>query len=64
VGNLILATVRNASMTELASIAYHMHLVEAMNLDGGASSGLYYHGKYLLAPGRQVADALTVSYNS
>jgi exopolysaccharide biosynthesis protein len=63
-GNLILATVRNASMTELASIAYHMHLVEAMNLDGGASSGLYYHGKYLLAPGRQVADALTVSYNS
>lgn len=33
-----------------------------MNLDGGASSGLYYNGKYLTAPGRKISNALIVTY--
>jgi exopolysaccharide biosynthesis protein len=61
-GNLVLATVKFANVAQLARIAHNMHLREAMNLDGGSSSGLYFNGKYLLAPGRKLSDALTVSY--
>jgi exopolysaccharide biosynthesis protein len=34
--------------------------VEAMNLDDNASSGLVCNGKYLVQPGRQVANALVL----
>ena len=32
-----------------------------MNLDGGASSGLYYNGEYITRTGRQISNALIVS---
>lgn len=35
---------------------------QAMNLDGGASSGLYYNGKYLTTPGRKISNALVVKF--
>ncbi|MCL6593303.1 MAG: phosphodiester glycosidase family protein [Alicyclobacillus sp.] len=63
-GNLVLATVRFANMEQLAQIASHMHLRAAMNLDGGASSGLYVQGHYLLEPGRPLAAALTVRFQA
>ncbi|MCL6636612.1 MAG: phosphodiester glycosidase family protein [Alicyclobacillus sp.] len=63
-GNLVLATVRFANMEQLAQIACHLHLRTAMNLDGGASSGLYVDGRYVLEPGRPLADALTVRFQS
>jgi len=31
-----------------------------MNIDGGASSGLYYKGKMLTTPGRDLSNALVV----
>ncbi|MCF8565118.1 phosphodiester glycosidase family protein [Alicyclobacillus tolerans] len=62
-GDLVMATVRDANMEELAQIARNMHLEEAMNLDGGSSSGLYFDGQYLLSPERNLADALTVSFH-
>lgn len=34
--------------------------VDAMNSDGGASSGLYANGKYITAPGRDIAVGLLV----
>jgi hypothetical protein len=37
-----------------------MGLVSAMNMDEGASSGLYAHGKYMTTPGRQLSNALIV----
>jgi hypothetical protein len=43
-----MATVRSADLSQEAEIASKLGLVEAMNLDGGTSSGLYYDGKYLL----------------
>lgn len=61
-GNLILATVPDVTLRQLANIAHAMGLMEAMNGDGGASSGLYYAGQYLTTPGRNLADALTVSW--
>lgn len=38
-----MGTVPGATIRELAEIAKALGLVSAMNLDGGASSGLYYN---------------------
>lgn len=61
-GRLILAAVPNATGAQLARIAFNMHLVEAMNGDGGASSGLFWNGSYLASPGRNLSNALVVKY--
>lgn len=60
--NLVLATVQNATISELPSIAQNMHLIEAMAMDSGASTGLYMNGSYVERPGRNLASALVVSY--
>jgi len=57
---LVLATVTGATVRQLAEIAQKMGLQHAMNLDGGASSGLYYQGKYLTTPGRNLSNCLVV----
>lgn len=57
---IVLGTVPGVTVRQLADIAVHMGLVEAMNLDGGASSGLYYNGKYLTKPGRNLSNSLVV----
>jgi hypothetical protein len=57
---LVMGTVPNVTLAQLASICQSMGLVAAMNLDGGASSGLYAHGKLLTAPGRELSNALVV----
>ena len=33
---------------------------DAMNLDGGASSGLFFRGAYLTRPGRDISNGLLV----
>ncbi len=57
---LIMASVPNVSVTQLAEIAVKMKCTEAINLDGGASSGTYANGKTLVATGRNVSNALVV----
>lgn len=57
---LILVTVDKATIKELALIMKDLDAYNAMNLDGGASSGLYYKGKYLTAPGRELSNALII----
>lgn len=57
---LIMGTVPNVTLAQLAVICQEMGLVAAMNLDGGASSGLYAHGQYLTRPGRDLSNALVV----
>lgn len=47
-------------MKMVAHIAKELGMLEAMALDGGASSGLYYEGKYLTQPGRNISNALVV----
>lgn len=61
---LIMGTVANVSIKELAEIAQQMGLYNAINLDGGASSGLYYQGRYLTTPGRLLSNALVVTKKS
>ncbi|OKP99002.1 phosphodiester glycosidase family protein [Paenibacillus sp. P46E] len=57
---LILLTTGGATIPQLAHIMKQAGAYQAMNLDGGASSGLYYGGKYLTTPGRLISNALVV----
>lgn len=59
---LILLTTGGATIPQLAEIMKQAGAYQAMNLDGGASSGLYYKGKYLTTPGRKISNALVVTY--
>ncbi|MEK8130120.1 phosphodiester glycosidase family protein [Paenibacillus filicis] len=59
-GRLVFGTVSTATIRELAGVAVQLGLTKAMNLDGGASSGLYADGKMLTAPGRSLSNALIV----
>ncbi|SDT44593.1 Copper amine oxidase N-terminal domain-containing protein [Paenibacillaceae bacterium GAS479] len=60
---LLLLTVGGATIPQLASIMKAAGAWQAMNLDGGASSGLYYNGSYLTRPGRLLSNALLVRVN-
>ena len=60
---LLLVTVNSATVKELALIMQKLGAFHAMNLDGGASSGLYVNGKYLTKPGRLLSNALVISLN-
>ncbi|AYO30308.1 hypothetical protein D2962_06460 [Biomaibacter acetigenes] len=57
---LLMVTVNRATIRELVSIMHSLGAYNAMNLDGGASSGLYYGGRYLTAPGRDLSNALII----
>lgn len=59
---LILLTTGGATIPQLAEMMKQAGAYQAMNLDGGASSGLYYNGKYLTSPGRQISNAIVVKY--
>lgn len=57
---MILVTVPNVNVNELAVIMKSFGCVDAMNLDGGASSALYYNGKVLTTPGRNLSTVLMI----
>jgi hypothetical protein len=56
---LILAT-SSGTLLQMAEIAKRLGAYNAMNLDGGASSGLWVAGHFLTQPGRDLASALIV----
>ncbi len=58
-GDVILA-VTQGTIKELAKIMLRLGCRDAMNLDGGASSGLWFQGRYLRKPGRPIGNALLV----
>lgn len=58
-GYMLLVTT-SATMRDLGSLMQKIGAVNAMNLDGGASSGLYYKGSYITRTGRQISNALLV----
>ncbi|WII38596.1 phosphodiester glycosidase family protein [Paenibacillus thiaminolyticus] len=61
---LILLTTSGATIPELAQMMKQAGAHQAMNLDGGASSGLYYKGKYITSPGREISNALLIHYGN
>lgn len=58
---LIIGTVSNVNVKELASICKNMGMREAINLDGGASSALYFKGKTITSPGRKLSNAMVIT---
>ncbi|WNR46244.1 stalk domain-containing protein [Paenibacillus roseipurpureus] len=57
---LVMGTVPSATLSELAAISIALGLKEAMNMDGGSSSGLYANGTMMTYPGRKLSNALVV----
>ncbi|MBC7960595.1 MAG: phosphodiester glycosidase family protein, partial [Vallitaleaceae bacterium] len=57
---LVMGVVSNVNMAELAQITQLMGLKDAMNLDGGASSGLLFKNNYIQQPGRELSNALVI----
>jgi hypothetical protein len=60
-GRILFGTVNSATMTELATILKKLGMYEAMALDGGASSGLFYGGKVLSSAGRALSNVIVVT---
>lgn len=63
-GRLVIGTTPRASIYELAQALKKAGLTHAMNLDGGASSGLFFNDKYISVPGRKISNALIVVKNT
>lgn len=59
--DLIIITT-TATIPELANIMLDLGCYEAMNLDGGASSGLIYDNKFIREPGRSISNILYISH--
>ncbi|HBT20697.1 MAG TPA: hypothetical protein DEA47_04985 [Peptococcaceae bacterium] len=57
-GTILLVTVPGTTIRQLANIMQKLGAYDAMNLDGGASSGLWLKGKYITRPGRLLSNAL------
>lgn len=55
---LLLVTCGGATVRQLAEIMKALGAWDAMNLDGGASSGLWAQGRLLTRPGRPISNAL------
>ena len=61
-GNLMLVYTNKASIDDMKLIMKMLGAKHALNLDGGASSGMYYNYKVIAAPGRLLTTILYV-YN-
>jgi exopolysaccharide biosynthesis protein len=57
---LVLGTMSGATAPDMANVLLKLGLIDAMNMDGGASSGLYYEGSMERKPGRALSNALVV----
>lgn len=53
-----LVVVHNANVSDLASVMKALGATDALNLDGGGSSALWYNGAYVVGPGRPLPNAV------
>ena len=58
-GDMILAT-SSGTVREMADVMLGLGAYQAMALDGGASSGLWFAGRYVTPPGRALSNVLLV----
>jgi exopolysaccharide biosynthesis protein len=59
-GRLVMGTLSSATVDDMAQALVQLGLREAMNMDGGSSSGLYVEGSMKRTPGRLLSNALVV----
>lgn len=63
-GKLILVSVPSgAKIQQMRELMLALGCVDAINLDGGASCGMYYDGKYIATPGRELTTTLQIHVN-
>ncbi|MCL5773299.1 MAG: phosphodiester glycosidase family protein [Firmicutes bacterium] len=60
---LLVYVPKPVSLRQLANIMKTLDCVEAMALDGGSSTGLFYRGKFIKKPGRKLTNLLLVYQN-
>lgn len=61
-GMLLLVNVPSCTIGELKEIMNKLGAVQAVNLDGGGSTSMYYDGKMISQPSRELVAALFVHY--
>ncbi len=61
-GRMGFASLDGVNVSELAEIAKALGMKDAMNLDGGASSGTVYNGKNVVREGRLLSNAIVIKY--
>lgn len=54
----VLMVCASGTIAQMAQVMARLGAVDAMNLDGGASSCLWVNGRYMRAPGRLISNAL------
>ena len=57
---IMIATRQNVTLSQVGGILKSLGAREAVCLDGGSSTSLYYRGKMLIRPSRQVTNLLVV----
>lgn len=57
-GKIVIGTIPNATLKEAAAICQSLNLVNAMCLDGGWSTALYYKDKGAIVQGRNINNGL------
>ncbi|MBI9015365.1 MAG: phosphodiester glycosidase family protein [Clostridiales bacterium] len=58
--NQLIFVTTTSTLDELAQLMLSLNCVEAMNLDGGASSGLWYDGNLIRTPGRDISNIIYI----
>ncbi len=59
-GKLVIASVPGATIQQMRELMLALGCVDAFNLDGGASCGMYYNGTYYAKPGRELTVTLQI----
>ena len=59
-GKLLLVNVKAASIEQMRDLMLALGCVDAINLDGGGSTAMYYKGQTLATPGRNLTSTLQV----
>ena len=60
-GKLLIVNVTSATIQQMRELMLKLGCVDATNLDGGASTGMYYRGKFIATPGRELTSTLQIS---
>jgi len=62
-GTFVVGNISGANMQEVQDVAIYFNLVNAVNIDGGASAGIWRNGSYITRPGRQLASVIFITNN-
>ncbi len=58
---LVMGTVSGVDLKELAEILVKLGIQDGMNLDGGASSALWFKGQTVTEPSRKISNAIVIT---